>query len=191
MPRLPIARRLALAFAMLALALACQDGAPSAPSRSGVLPRASSRSWAERSHRLPDRAESTPSPDLPTPVACMHRNVATGSGVFGPAGGILVFGQSRLIIPGGALRDTVTITATTLDDTTSTVNFQPEGLHFYKPAGLNLSSEGCDIPEDGTPRIVYLADDGTILESIPAYHDPHWKSVAAPITHFSGYAIAF
>jgi hypothetical protein len=126
-----------------------------------------------------------------TPVVCARRAPVTGSGVFGPRGGVLVIGASRLIIPGGALHDTVTITATSAGDTTSTVSFQPEGLHFAKPAGLVLSSAGCSIPDEGAPSIVYLAPNGTVLETIPAHYDPHWKAVAAPIVHFSGYAIAF
>ena len=112
-------------------------------------------------------------------------------GVFGPGGGTLVIGNSRLIIPGGALHDTVTITATTAGDSTSTVNFQPEGLRFSKPVGLILDSTGCAIDDGASPSVVYLAPDGAVLETIPAIYDPHWKAVAAPIEHFSGYAIAF
>jgi hypothetical protein len=124
-------------------------------------------------------------------VACKASRVVVEAGVFGPAGGTLIFGDSRLIIPGGALHDTVTITATRLNDGTSTVQFHPEGLHFYKPAGLVLDGANCMLPDDGAPSIVYLGDHGEVLETIPARYDPHWKSVAAPIVHFSGYAIAF
>jgi hypothetical protein len=130
-------------------------------------------------------------PAEPNPVSCTGRRAVTSSGTFGPAGGILLFGQSSLVIPGGALRDTITISATVLDDGTSTVVFQPHGLHFYKPVGLVLDGTGCTFPSDETASVVYLGDDGQVLESIPAYYDPHWKAVAAPIMHFSGYAIAF
>ena len=100
-------------------------------------------------------------------------------------------GNSSLIIPGGALRDTVTISATQLDDGTSTLRFEPHGLRFYKPAGLVLDGTGCDFPTGAEADVVYVDDAGTILETILAVYDPHWKAVAAPIVHFSGYAIAF
>jgi hypothetical protein len=125
------------------------------------------------------------------PVVCTNRKAVVQSGVFGPSGGTLIFGDSRLIIPGGALRGEVTITATTIGGTSSQVDFEPHGLRFQKAVGLSLGSAGCAIPEDAMPNIVYLSDDGTVLETIPARYVPQWKAVAAPIEHFSGYAIAF
>ena len=89
------------------------------------------------------------------------------------------------------MRDTVTITATIQGDATSTVQFQPEGLRFRKPAGLALSAEGCLVPDEGAPSIVYLGAEGQVLETIEAIYYPRFKTVAAPIEHFSGYAIAF
>ncbi|HEY2065943.1 MAG TPA: hypothetical protein VGG84_08270 [Gemmatimonadaceae bacterium] len=125
------------------------------------------------------------------PVVCADRKAVVESGVFGPSGGTLIFGDSRLIIPGGALRGEVTITATAIGGSSSEVDFQPHGLHFEKPVGLALGSAGCAVPEEGMPNIVYLSDDGTVLETISAQYYPQWKVVAAPIEHFSGYAIAF
>jgi hypothetical protein len=124
-------------------------------------------------------------------VACKPDRGASGSGQFGPSGGTLVFGGSRLIIPGGALRTTVTITATPLNDGTSTVDFQPQGLQFHKAVGLVLNAAGCALPDEGTPSVVYIGPDGQILETLPARYEPRWKTVAASIEHFSGYAIAF
>src|SRR6202011_4926558 len=88
------------------------------------------------------------------PVVCTDRKAAVESGVFGPSGGTLIFGDSRLIIPGGALREDVTITATTIGGSSSQVNFEPHGLRFQKPVGLALGSAGCAIPEDAMPNIV-------------------------------------
>jgi hypothetical protein len=127
----------------------------------------------------------------PKPVTCAPHSPVVGTGVFGPSGGTLVIGDSRLIIPGGALRDTVTITGTAAGDGTSRVNFQPEGLHFRKPAALVLSGAGCTLPSDKEASIVYLGTDGQVLETIEALYLPRWKLVAAPIVHFSAYAIAF
>jgi hypothetical protein len=184
-----IVRRSVLVAAILVATSSCRSGELSAPPAAPSLTSATSKG---RDRQRPVRNDDgTSGGHVPQPVACKATHVAVQSGVFGPAGGTLLFGESRLIIPGGALRDTVTITATPLDDGTSTVQFQPEGLRFYKPAGLVLSAEDCALPDEGAPSIVYLGAAGDVLETIPARYDPHWKAVAAPIVHFSGYAIAF
>lgn len=126
-----------------------------------------------------------------TVARCSPRAAAVGSGTFGPQGGTLIVGESRLVIPGGALRDTVTITATVASDSSSRVDFEPHGLRFYKPVGLALDSEGCTLPSDRESAVVYLGPDGEVLETIDAVYFPRFKLVAAPIEHFSGYAIAF
>ena len=104
---------------------------------------------------------------------------------------MLAVGKSRLIVPAGALDDTVTITATRLGDGTSTIRFEPEGLRFRKRVRLVLSGANCALPREGTASIVYLGPDGSILETLPGDFNPDRKTVAAAIEHFSGYAIAF
>ena len=137
------------------------------------------------------RSQSDNQGPTPKPLICAGRRIVVASGQFGPAGGTLLFGNSRLVIPGGALHNTVTITASAPDPNSSQVIFRPEGLHFFKAAGLVLDATGCQTPQDAAPSVVYLSPSGTVLETIPADYDSHWKLVAAPITHFSGYAIAF
>ncbi|MDB4892457.1 MAG: hypothetical protein JWL61_4312 [Gemmatimonadetes bacterium] len=124
-------------------------------------------------------------------TACATHLNSANSDVFGPAGGTLTFGSSRLIIPAGALRDTVTITATIPEGDDSRVEFQPHGLEFAKPAGLQLSTAECSMNGQVAPNVVYLSETGEILETIEAVYDPHWQTIAASIWHFSGYAIAF
>lgn len=124
-------------------------------------------------------------------ASCIGRQVATYKGVFGPHGGTLMFGGSMLIIPGGALHDTVTISATIMDTTTSRVELQPHGLQFAKPAGLSLGTTNCTLSNPSAPAIVYLSPTGQILDTIDAVYDPHWHTVASPIDHFSGYAMGF
>lgn len=123
-------------------------------------------------------------------TVCSMQTLANGSGVFGPGGGTLVFGTSSLIIPGGALRDTVTISAIVVDTSTSRVELLPHGLVFEQPVGLLLDTSGCVIDETA-PSVVYLSESGEILETISAVYDPRWQTIAAPLKHFSGYAIAF
>ena len=123
-------------------------------------------------------------------TTCKANRLANGSGVFGTKGGTLVFGTSRLIIPGGALHDTVTISATIPDDNANRVEFRPTGLRFAKAAGLLLDTSGCNISTPA-PNVVYLSASGEVIETILAVYDPHWHTIAAGIWHFSGYAIAF
>ncbi len=192
-----LTRRAALAAALLAIA-ACANEVTSPPRQFLPAAAAAARGAENRSDRATERMGVVPGLGLGQAqsqqamiVACTPRKAIRASGRFGPGGGILEFGNSRLIIPGGALRDTVTISATPRADGTSTVDFQPTGLHFYKPAGLVLDAADCSLKPGDVPSVVYLDDAGQIRETIAAVYDPHWRAVAAPIEHFSAYAIAF
>ena len=126
-----------------------------------------------------------------TLVACAKRATFSDSAEFGPNGGTLRVGPNRLIIPPGALTDRVTISGTIVGDTVAFLQFQPEGLHFKKPAGLILDATDCNVPDDSVADVVYLNERGEIAERIEATYSNAWHTVAAPIEHFSGYAIAF
>jgi hypothetical protein len=121
-------------------------------------------------------------------LACSRREAQTGSAVIGPNGGTLVVGNNQLIIPPGALQEETRITGTVPADTIASIHFEPEGLRFRKPAGLQLDATGCARAE-GQPSILYLDDNGNVLEKIDAVYSNWWHSVAAPIEHFSVYAI--
>lgn len=126
-------------------------------------------------------------------VRCENHPTWVGSAEIGPSGGQLVVGSSRVIVPPGALNKKVLVTATMPAGEFITVRFefQPDGLVFKKPAGLVLNASGCDIQEWQAPNIVYLGDNGEILEYIESSYSNFWHTVAAPIWHFSGYAIAW
>jgi hypothetical protein len=121
-------------------------------------------------------------------LACERREAKVGSGIFGPPGGVLRVGNNELIIPGGALKGWIEIRGEVPNDTIASIRLFPEGLQFRKAAGLVLDTQGCAEPP-GQAKILYLHDDGTILEDIEAHYSPKWKRVAAPITHFSRYAL--
>lgn len=173
-----------ITVATLACAVLLACGGERAPGVALTAPGAAASSRDEDSHKAdkPEHAFQG--------TTCKSNRLANGSGVFGPGGGTLVFGTSRLIIPGGALRDTVTISATIPEGNTNRVEFRPTGLRFAKAAGLLLDTSGCDI-SNPAPNVVYLSESGEVLETIIAVYDPHWHTIAAPIWHFSGYAIAF
>ncbi len=123
-------------------------------------------------------------------VLCQRREFASASAIIGPQGGTLQVGSDQLVIPPGALAHDVFISAVVPADTIASIHFEPEGLHFQRPAGLILGGEGCAIPESATPDVVYLDGEGHVLENIEAAYQPALKRVAAPIQHFSRYAIA-
>jgi len=173
-------------FSAFAIALACSIvtacGSESAPQNDLTAPHPTTASRVA----TPPRGKA-----IASATSCATRINSVNSGVFGPAGGTLTFGTSRLIIPGGALRDTVTITATVPGGDVSRVEFEPHGLQFAKAAGLQLDTAGCSVDDQVAPNVVYLSETGEILETIEAVYDPRWHTIAATIWHFSGYAIAF
>jgi len=192
--------RRSLAFTLAAVTLAACGRDAAAPAITGVTgiaaPTSSSASSRDRELLRPWQREAGGMTagnwqQVFKASTCAPHGASQASGRFGPGGGTLLFGNSRLIIPGGALRDTVTISAVIPEGTSTNVEFAPHGLQFAKPAGLILSTESCEISNPLAPSVVYLSPDGDVLEYIQAVFDPHWKTIAAPIDHFSGYAIAF
>ena len=93
-----------------------------------------------------------------------------------------------LIVPAGALSTPTLITGYVPPTNIASIHFEPEGLQFKKPAGLRHNGMGCDISSD-QPSVLYLDDEGNVLERIDATYSPWWGTVAAPISHFSVYAI--
>lgn len=171
---------------LLAIA-ACAD-ANTAPDASPLK-----ESSAAASHRTYPGGRGNPSAQTAALIRCEEHPTWTGSAVIGPRGGTLMVGSSRVVVPPGALDKKVFITATMPAGEFVTIRFefQPHGLVFRKPAGLILNASGCDIPSWATPDIVYLSETGEVLEYIDAYYSNYWHTVAAPIWHFSGYAIAW
>lgn len=117
-------------------------------------------------------------------LACNVPSTLTDSAVIGAKGGELDFGPHRLIIPPGALTHDTLIWGTIPAGPSITIELQPHGLHFMKPAGLQFDVTSCgEIPD-----AVYL--DGLYgPEHIQAVFSEWWHTVAAPLDHFSGYAL--
>lgn len=178
-------RRAAVALFALAAVVACSESDLAAPS-SAVVRRASAERIAPN-----DDAKEQHGDSRSRLASCGGRHQAAGSGVFGPSGGTLIVGDARLEIPGGALRESIRISGVTRDDSTAAIDFEPEGLRFRKAVTLVLSADGCALPIAAAPKVVYLAPDGTVLETIDAMFENGRHAVSAPIEHFSGYAIAF
>lgn len=166
--------------ALLAGVFSCSRDATSPPAMSEL-------NQTSLSHRSGD--DHTPNGGLAAWVKCDLHPAYVGSADIGPRGGRITAGMVTLVIPPGALRRTVHITATVPAGDAAYVEFQPSGLQFRKAAGLRVNTESCAMPYD--PDILYVDDDGRVLERIDARYIPYLQLVAAPITHFSGYVLAW
>ena len=112
--------------------------------------------------------------------------------VIGPAGGVLVVGPHRFIVPEGALDSAVAITATITPEAVDRVHFAPEGLQFARPARLRMSYAHCGPVSWLVPRfIVHVDEDLSILDVLPSLNDVLRQRVSARIEHFSDYAVAW
>jgi hypothetical protein len=171
-------RKILLGLGVLAAA-ACSSDAPTVP--------AASRPATKAMSVLPGSRLSVDGVvDRIALINCIPRTSATGSASIGPAGGTIWIGPHRLTIPAGALDEKVDISGTVPADKPFEIDLQPHGLQFRKAAGLVLDVTSClDVP-----AIVYLIDEYTQSPPIEATYSTLWHTVACPIWHFSGYAIA-
>src|SRR5262249_30155879 len=151
-----------LAVAILAAGLACAGPDATTPSRLAARGAASDKNpngppgSVGASHIVGDGS------DLP---GCTPRDAQYGTAIIGPNGGELDVGRTRLIIPAGALTETVHVSGTSpADAATPTIYFEPTGLQFKKSAGLILDASNCvDVP-----AAIYLNDLDVPSDPIPA-----------------------
>ena len=123
-------------------------------------------------------------------LACSAQPYAVRTQTVGSAGGTIVVGTHRLVIPAGALASPVQIKAEQLTGKVNSVRFSPEGLKFAKSATLSLSYGNCS-PLLLLKRVVYTNELLGILELLPSIDDLRSRTVSAPIRHFSRYAVAW
>jgi|SRR6185503_9786630 hypothetical protein len=123
-------------------------------------------------------------------LACSAQPYAVRTQTVGSAGGTIVVGTHRLVIPAGALASPVQIKAEQLTGKVNSVRFSPEGLKFAKSATLSLSYGNCS-PLLLLKRVVYTNERLGILELLPSIDDLRSRTVSAPIRHFSRYAVAW
>jgi hypothetical protein len=123
-------------------------------------------------------------------LLCSPQPYAFKTEVIGPQGGTLAVGPHRLIIPRGALSQSVRITAEQVRGSTNSVRFSPEGLRFDRPAALIMSYENCALVLL-QKKIVYTNEKLKILEVLSSVDLFKRKTVRAPIDHFSRYAVAY
>jgi hypothetical protein len=123
-------------------------------------------------------------------LTCQEQQYAVTYQTIGSQGGTIKIGKHALVIPKGALRTNVRIKAEQMQGPTNSVRFSPEGLQFQKPATLSLDYKNCQ--DVSSPKaVVYTTEELKILEVLRSLDLLNKETVAAPIDHFSRYAVAF
>lgn len=125
-------------------------------------------------------------------LQCTPMPRESSEALIGPAGGVVTAGPHSLLIPAGALSETVLIRAVVPSSETNQVRFSPQGLTFAVPARLTMSYANCSgllwlLPK----RIVYTTNALIILENLVSVDDLLAQTVSADIDHFSKYAVAW
>ena len=119
---------------------------------------------------------------------------ATGSATraVGPDGGTIGVGRHSVVIPPGALRETVEITATAPAGDHVELRFAPHGLEFDRNVVLRMSYADCGLVRGLLLRIAYVDPDRlTILEVLPSLPDLFRRQVYGTTDHFSSYMLAY
>jgi hypothetical protein len=173
-------RFLALSFAAVALT-ACAGGDSTAPT---IRDPRDAANASLSSPSLPDLSARK----APQPLTCSVPTDLTGTAVIGTSGGTLHVGAHRLIVPPGALKQTVTISGLVPHGTSVQMHLFPEGLEFRKTATLILDLTGCVAPPPAV-FVDYLNPNGQVLQRIQTFFATWFNFIAAPIEHFSIYAL--
>ncbi len=126
-------------------------------------------------------------------LSCTPQTYAKVVQTVGSAGGTLSVNGHSLQIPKGAVASRVTITMETPSDAIRSVRFSPEGLQFNPKARptLRLSYARCTVPVGALLGIAYVSESFSLLERLSSTLDAGKQQVAAPIGHFSRYAINY
>ena len=200
-----IVRRFLIPLGLLAgaaaLVLSCRDATPvGVDARTSVLLAGRHAQPPAGDDRDDDGDEIEDGDSL---VSCRPLPYDSVTRTIGPEGGELEVGRNWLVIPQGALRDPVSITAVAPSDTVAMVRFRPEGLRFLSTALLMLTYDNCRIPRPATPRIALVTDSYRVIEfltSEAASPSDHWlpkghqeghRRVVGELHHFSNYAVAW
>ena len=125
-------------------------------------------------------------------LQCTALPSSSTSALIGVAGGVVDVGPHRLVIPEGALKEPVLITAEVVPGNANSVRFGPEGLRFERTAALTMSYRNCNglgmlLPK----KIVYTDELLNLLELLRSVDLAGQKMVTGDLKHFSRYAIAF
>jgi len=152
--------------------------------------QAAKREWDAFRHQLADAKKHKT--DLTIDVLrCEPQEYDGDSQLIGPAGGTLHLGKHELKIPKGALDLEVVITGEAPVSELVEVELEPHGLTFARPAALKLNYDNCVVPMNLNLFIVYLSNNGRILDIQPSVDKKGLSTVVGELDHFSRYAVAW
>jgi hypothetical protein len=80
------------------------------------------------------------------------------------------------------------MTASVLD-TLAAIELEPHGLSFALPIELTIDMRQCAVRDDQHPVLLYLDDNGEVLETIDGRLGDDAENFFARIVHFSVYAV--
>jgi len=198
-------RRFLISLGLLAGAAAlvssCRDASPVGVEAGTPTLRASRHGSDPAADSLADDGDENEDEDGDSLLSCRPLPYDSVTRTIGPAGGFIEVRHNWLVIPRGALRTAVAITAVAPSDTVAMVRFQPAGLHFDKSTLLVLAYDNCRIPRSVTPRIALVTDTYRVVEFLTSVNspvdDPRFKKVHSTrqvigeLQHFSNYAVAW
>ena len=125
-------------------------------------------------------------------LACNYQNYGFAQKTIGPSGGSIQVNGHVLTVPAGALSRNVTISATAPTGFVASVQFQPEGLRFARPATLTLDYSSCPLGRlQLLKHVAYTTDGLDILALLLSRDDILRMRVSADLRHFSRYAVAW
>lgn len=127
-------------------------------------------------------------------LQCKPLPYASDVRIVGPGGGVLRAGPYSLVIPPGAVRDYTVITMEAPVGPWAQVTFKPHGLSFsnWSRPLLTMSYAHCSGVGMLLPKqIVYTDDLLKILETLLSFDVSKYKTVSAPLSHFSSYMVAY
>jgi len=128
----------------------------------------------------------------PLLLKCSELPAASAAKSIGKDGGVVSVGPYTLVVPKGALKSQVTITAEVVSDKVNSVRFTPEGLQFATGATLTMGYANCSGAGMLLPKkIVYTTEGLKLLEVLNSLDLFSQKKVTTTINHFSRYAIAY
>ena len=123
-------------------------------------------------------------------LSCDVRQGYSASKTIGSAGGVISVGAHTLVIPPGALASNTLISASAPAGSTVQVHFEPSGLRFAKPTALTMSYGDCGLVQGLLVKVVYVDSRSNILEVLTSLPNLLNRTVTAPVSHFSNYALA-
>lgn len=124
-------------------------------------------------------------------MTCSPLRAATSSEYIGPWGGVIEVGPHRLVIPPGALKRYVRITATIRPENVNRVQLEPTGLQFERPAYLTMSYANCTGAGTLLPKQIAHVEHGGLglLGLLQSFDNIFAKKVTGRLDHFSDYAV--